>query len=300
MIPIIFGITVVSFLLIRIVPGDPAVQILGNHYTEAGAEQIRQTLGLNDPIAVQYLNFLKSAAKGVFGYSYVLNSSVGDLIKGGLGSTLFLVTMAGIFTALISFPMGLISGLRRGGAIDQTTRVFLLVGFAFPAFLLGILLILAFGVKIPILPINGYGEGFVGHVQHLILPAITLAIPFSTVLVRSLRASVIETMNSDYVTTALLKGISWNRVVAKHILRNASIAIVVVFGVNMAFLVGGTVVIENVFSVPGLGSLLVNSVSTRDYPVVQALTLVFALFVLFVNLFTDMLHVAIDPRLAQA
>ena len=300
MIPIIFGITVVSFVLIRIVPGDPATQILGNHYTEAAAEQIRQRLGLNDSIAMQYLHFLKSAATGSFGYSYTLNSSVGDLITGGLGPTLFLVTVAGIFTALISVPMGLVSGLRRGGIIDQSTRVFLLIGFAFPGFLLGVLLILWFGVKVPIFPVNGYGDGFVDHIKHLILPAITLAIPFSTVLVRSLRASVIETLDADYVTTALLKGISWRRVVTRHILRNAGMSIVVVFGVNLAFLVGGTVVIENVFSIPGLGSLLVNSVSTRDYPVVQGLTLVFALFVLFVNLVTDVLHIAIDPRLAQA
>ena len=299
MVPIIFGITVVSFVLIRIVPGDPATQILGNHYTEAAAEQIRDRLGLNDSILVQYLHFLKSAVTGSFGYSYTLNSSVGDLITSGLEPTLFLVAVAGIFTALISVPMGLISGLRRGGIIDQSTRVFLLIGFAFPGFLLGVLLILWFGVKVPIFPINGYGDGFTDHVRHLILPAITLAIPFSTVLVRSLRASVIETLEADYVTTALLKGISWPRVVTRHILRNAGMSIVVVFGVNLAFLVGGTVVIENVFSIPGLGSLLVNSVSTRDYPVVQGLTLVFALFVLFVNLFTDIVHIAIDPRLAQ-
>jgi peptide/nickel transport system permease protein len=300
MIPIIFGITVVSFVLIRIVPGDPATLILGNHYTPQAAAAIRHSLGLDRGIPAQYWLFLKSAVTGSFGHSYSLNNSVGGLILHGLAPTLFLIVMAGIFTAVIAVPLGLYSGLHRGGFVDQSTRVFLLVGFALPAFLLGVLLILVFGVKIPIFPINGYGVGFSSHVSHMILPAITLAVPFSTVLVRSLRSSVIETLKADYVTTALIKGIPWRRVVFRHILRNAGMSVVVVFGVNLAFLVGGTVVVENVFSIPGLGSLLVNAVSTRDYPVVQGLTLVFALFVLVVNLLTDVVHIAIDPRLAVA
>jgi ABC-type dipeptide/oligopeptide/nickel transport system permease component len=299
-IPIIFGITLVSFVLIRIVPGDPATLILGNHYTPTAAAKIRHSLGLDRGILTQYWLFLKSAATGSFGHSYSLNNSVGELIVNGLGATLFLIVMAGIFTAAIAIPLGLYAGLHRGGFVDQSARVFLLIGYALPGFLLGVLLILFFGVKIPIFPVDGYGTGFSSHVQHLILPAVTLAVPFSTVLVRSLRASVIETMQADYVTTALLKGIPWHRVVSRHILRNAGVSVVVVFGVNLAFLVGGTVVIENVFSIPGLGSLLVNAVTTRDYPVVQGLTLVFALFVLLVNLLTDAVHVAIDPRLAVA
>lgn len=300
MIPIIIGITVVSFILIRIVPGDPATLILGNHYTPEGAAQINTSLGLDRGILGQYWIFVRNAFSGSFGRSYSLGDSVGHLIAHGLGKTLFLIVMAGIFTALLSIPVGLYAGLHRGRVFDQTTRVLLLVGYALPGFLLGVLLILVFGVKFPILPINGYGDGFLDHVRHLILPSITLAVPFSAVLVRSLRASVVEAVKADYVTTALLKGIPWRRVVARHILRNAGMSVVVVFGVNLAFLVGGTVVIENVFSVPGIGSLLVSSVSTRDYPVVQGLTLVFAVFVLLVNLLTDAVHVAIDPRLAVA
>ena len=300
MIPIIFGITVVAFVLIRLVPGDPAVLILGNHYTPEAAVAIREKLGLDHSILGQYWLFVSHAVTGDFGHSYALNASVGRLIANGLGATLFLIAQAGIFTALLAVPTGLYVGLHRGGIVDQSARMFLLVGYALPGFLLGVLLILAFGVKVPILPISGYGHGFFEHVQHLTLPSITLAIPFSTVLVRSLRSSVIETLNADYVTTALLKGISWRRVVLRHILRNAGMSVVVVFGVNLAFLVGGTVVVENVFSIPGLGSLLVNSVSTRDYPVVQGLTLIFALFVLLANLLTDVVHLTIDPRLAAA
>jgi peptide/nickel transport system permease protein len=299
-IPLLFGITVVSFVLIRIVPGDPATQILGNHYTPQAAADITHQLGLDRNFAAQYWIFVKSALSGSFGHSYSLNSSVGALITRGLPATLFLIVMAGLLTMLIAVPLGLYSGLHQGGIVDQSARVFLLVGYALPGFLLGVLLILVFGVKIPILPINGFGTGFGGHLAHTVMPAFTLAVPFSTVLVRSLRAGVAETLKSDYVTTALLKGIPWRRVVLRHVLRNAGISVVVVFGVNLAFLVGGTVVVENVFSVPGLGSLLVNAVSTRDYPVVQGLTLLFALFVLLVNLLTDVFHLAVDPRLAKA
>ncbi|MGN6242432.1 MAG: ABC transporter permease [Motilibacteraceae bacterium] len=300
MIPIIIGITVVSFVLIRIVPGDPATLILGNHYTPEAAEQIRHNLGLDRGVAYQYWIFVKGVASGSFGHSYSLNASVGRLILDGMGSTLLLVLLAGVLTAVLAIPLGLYSGLHRGGAVDQSTRVFLLLGFALPSFLLGVLLILVFGIKTHVFPINGYGSGLLDHLHHLVLPAITLAIPFSTVLVRALRSSVIETLSADYVTTALLKGIPWRRVVVRHILRNAGMSIIVMFGVNLAFLVGGTVVVENVFSIPGLGSLLVNAVSTRDYPVVQGLTLVFALFVLVVNLLTDLVHIAVDPRLAVA
>jgi peptide/nickel transport system permease protein len=172
-----------------------------------------------------------------------------------------------------------------------------LVGFATPGFLLGVLLILYLGVKLAIFPISGYGDaGFLDHVEHLTLPAFTLAIPFSTVLIRSLRASIIEVARSDYITTMQLMGLSSATVVRRHILPNALLPLVMVFGVNLAFLVGGTVVVENVFSIPGVGSLLVSSVATRDFPVVQALTLLFAVFVLAVNLLADFVYTAFDPR----
>ncbi len=299
LLPIMFGVTVVSFILIRIVPGDPATQILGNHYTPAAAKAINHNLGLDRSIPAQYWLYLKSIFSGNFGHSYFYNQSVGDLLSARLPPTVFLVVFAGLLTMLITLPLGVASGLRRGGVIDQGARVFFLVGYALPSFLLGVLLILALGVKLAIFPITGYGDGFVQHVQHLFLPAVTLAIPFSTVLVRSLRSQVIENTDSDYVTTARLKGVPWHDVVRRHVLPNSLLPLIVVFGVNLAFLVGGTVVIENVFSVPGVGSLLVSSVSTRDFPVVQALTLLFAALVLLVNLLTDVLHVSFDPRLAQ-
>lgn len=300
LVPLLIGITIVTFLLIRIVPGDPATQILGNRYTPAQAADLDHSLGLDKSIWVQYLEFCRSALNGSFGYSYYYKTSVGSVLGARIGPTMLLLAVSGLFTIALAVPVGVIAALRRGGIFDQVTRVLFTVGFALPGFLLGIILILIFGVKLNTAPIGGWGNGFASHLFHLVLPGVTLAIPFSTVLVRSLRASTITVLEADFVTTARLKGISPGAVLVRHILRNSIVSVVVVFGVNLAFLVGGTVIVENVFSLPGLGSLLVNSVSTRDYPVVQAVALLFAVFVLAVNLLTDIVHAALDPRLARA
>ena len=297
LIPILIGITIVSFVLIRLVPGDPALQLLGNHYTPQAAAAVNHSLGLDRSLPAQYWLFLRNSVAGNLGTSYYYHDSVGHELAMRFPATIFLIVFAGILTVAIAVPIGVASALRQGGFVDQIARVFFLVGYALPGFLIGVLLILFFGVKIPIFPIEGYGTGFASHVGHLFLPAVTLAIPFSTVLVRSLRATVIDVLGADYITTAKLKGTSWLTVVRRDVLPNSLLPLVVVFGVNLAFLVGGTVIIENVFSIPGLGSLLVNSVSTRDFPVVQGLTLFFGVFVLAVNLLTDVVHVTLDPRL---
>lgn len=298
LVPLLFGITVITFLLIRIIPGDPAQQILGNRYTPEAGAQLNRSLGLDAPIWRQYLAFLRSAVTGDFGYSYFYKTSVGAIVGARLGPTMALVAVAGVFTVALSVPVGVVSALRRGGVFDHVARIVSTVGFALPGFLLGIVLILVFGVKLNTAPIGGWGTGVAGHLFHLVLPAVTLAVPFSTVLIRSLRASTIAVLAADHVTTARLKGIGPVALLWRHVLRNSVISVVVVFGINLAFLLGGTVVVENVFSIPGLGSLLVSSVSTRDYPVVQAVALLFAVFVVVVNLFTDMAHAALDPRLA--
>jgi ABC-type dipeptide/oligopeptide/nickel transport system permease component len=298
LIPILIGITIVSFVLIRLVPGDPAEQILGNHYTPQGAAAIDHELGLDQSLPLQYWRFLIHSLSGNFGTSYFYHDAVSHELTLAIPPTIFLIVFAGILTVAIAIPLGTLSGLRQGGVLDQVARVFFLVGYALPGFLLGVLLILYLGVKVPVFPIQGYGSGFAGHLSHLFLPAITLAVPFSTVLIRSLRATVIDVTASDYITTVRLKGVSGFTVLRRHILPNSLLPLVVVLGVNLAFLVGGTVIVENVFSIPGLGSLLVNSVSSRDFPVVQALTLVFAIFVLAVNLVTDLAHVSLDPRLS--
>jgi len=296
LIPVLFGITLITFFLLRLILGDPALQILGQHYTPAGAKVVRHSLGLDEPLWRQYLLFLQHLFQGNLGDSITFKQSTGSVIAERLPPTLFLVAYAATLALLVSIPAGVISALRRGGIFDQTARVTTLVGFAMPAFWLGIILILIFSVHLQLFPVNGYGNTFVQHLDHLFLPAVTIALGFSTIVIRTLRSSTLAVLSSDYVDTARINGISRFAVLRRHVLRNAIISVVVVFGINLAFLISGTVIIENVFGIPGVGRLLVDSVSTRDYPVVQGVTLIFAFLVVAVNLVTDVVHASLDPR----
>jgi ABC-type dipeptide/oligopeptide/nickel transport system permease component len=295
---LVLGITIITFLLLRLIPGNPALVILGNHYTAAGARQVNEALGLNKSLPAQYGQFMSRLAHGNLGYSFFYNASARSVIDQHVAPTLFVIVYAAILAAFVAIPIGVISGMRRNGIFDQASRIFFTVAFAMPSFWLGLILVLLFSVHVGAFPIDGYGSGFSGHLYYLFLPAVTLALPFSTVLVRSLRSSVISVSRADFVDTARIKGIKSRQVLTRHIVRNAIVTVVSVFGVNLAYLVGGTVLIENVFSLPGLGSLLVSSVSTRDYPVVQGITLVFALAIVLVNLITDVVHAMLDPRAA--
>jgi peptide/nickel transport system permease protein len=295
-IPVLFGITVVTFFLLRLIPGDPALQILGEHYTKASAAQLRHSLGLDKPLWDQYVLFVQHLFHGNLGESIYFREPARTVISERLPATLFLVGYSVVLATIISLPTGVISALRRGGVFDQTARVTTLVGFAMPGFWLGIIFILIFSVHLQLFPVNGYGHSFTGHLDHLFLPALTIALSFSTILVRTLRSSTLAALASDYVDTARIKGISRLAVLRRHVFRNAVVSVVVVYGINLAFLISGTVIIENVFGIPGLGSLLVDSVSTRDYPVVQGVTLVFAVCVVGINLLTDVVHASLDPR----
>ena len=298
LIPVLIGITIVTFFLLRLIPGDPALQILGQHYTKAGAIEVRHSLGLDRPLWQQYLLFLQHLLQGNLGESITFKQSVRSVISERLPPTLFLVAYITILATIVSGPAGILSALRRGGVFDETARVTTLVGFAMPPFWLGIILILIFSIHLQLFPVNGYGTTFTDHLYHLFLPALTIAIGFSTIIIRTLRSSTLAVLASDYVDTARIKGISRLAVLRRHVLRNAIVSVVVVFGINLAFLIGGTVIIENVFGIPGVGRLLVDSVSTRDYPVVQGVTLVFAFLVVAINLLTDVVHAALDPRVA--
>jgi ABC-type dipeptide/oligopeptide/nickel transport system permease component len=295
---LVVGITIITFLLLRLIPGNPAIVILGNHYTPAGAAKVNKVLGLQESIPHQYVTFIDRLLHGNLGYSFFESLPARTVIAQHLMPTLFLVLYAAIFAAAIAIPVGLAAGMRRGGVLDQVSRFFFTVSYAVPSFWLGLILVLVFSVHVAAFPIDGYGEGFFGHLYYLFLPAFTLALPFSTVIVRALRSSVISVAGTEYVATARIKGISSGQVLRRHIARNALVTVVTVFGVNLAYLVGGTVLIENVFSLPGLGSLLVSSVSERDYPVVQGITLVFALAIVVINLLADVAHAVLDPRVS--
>jgi len=297
-IPVLLGITIITFFLLRLIPGDPARQILGQHYTPKAGAELRRQLGLDEPLWDQYGLFMKHLAHGDLGDSINYQQPARTVIFQRLPATLFLVAYAAILAAIISIPVGVVSALRKDGIFDQVARISFLIAFAMPAFWLGIIFILIFAVHLHLFPVNGYGDGFTEHLRYLFLPAFTISLAFSTILVRTLRASTLQVLSTDYVDTARIKGISRNAVLRRHVLRNSIISLVVVFGINLAFLISGTVLIENVFGIPGIGRLLVDSVSTRDYTVVQGTTLVLAFLVVMVNVLTDVVHAALDPRVS--
>lgn len=296
---VMFGITLVTFFLLRLIPGDPALAILGSSYTHSRAVAIDNFLGLNKPIWTQYGIYMDRLFHGNMGFSFFYDESATTVIVQHLPVTVFLVVYAAILAAVISFPIGFISGVRRNGVLDETSRVFFTLSFAMPAFWLGIILLLIFSVHLQVFPLGGFGSGLIGHLYYLFLPALTIALGFSTVLVRSLRAATIATLQAEFIDTARMKGIRWSRVLWRHVFRNSVLAVVAVYGVNLAYLIAGTVLVENVFSLPGLGQLLVSSVSQRDYPVVQGVTLLFAVLIVLINLLTDIAQAALDPRVGQ-
>ncbi|HUD39490.1 MAG TPA: ABC transporter permease [Streptosporangiaceae bacterium] len=296
---ILFGITLVVFFLLRLIPGDPALAILGSSYTHQRATAIDDSLGLNKPIWTQYGLFMDHLFHGNLGYSYFYNEPATTVIVAHLAPTVFLVIYAAVLAAVISLPIGFLAGVHRGGVLDQASRVFFTVSFAMPAFWLGIILLLVFSVHLDIFPISGFGTGVAGHLYYLFLPALTIALGFSTVLIRSLRAATIATLQAEFVDTAKMKGIGYTKVLRRHVFRVAVLAVVAVYGVNLAYLISGTVLVENVFSLPGLGQLLVNSVSNRDYPVVQGVALLFAVLIVVINLLTDIVQASLDPRVGQ-
>jgi peptide/nickel transport system permease protein len=297
LVPIVLGVTVLVFFLIHLVPGDPAKTILGNHATPQKVALLHHEWGLDKPLPVQYWKFLGRMVRGDLGSSLFYSVPAGRLVVQRLPPTLWLIGLGTLFSVLIAVPLAALAATKRDRLPDQIVRAVPLVGLGFPQFWLGIMLLLAFGLHLGRgFPVGGYGTGVLGHLHSMFLPALTVALAIAPLLVRSLRASLLEVFESDYVTTARSKGLSGGRVLVRHALRNAVISTVSVLGVNIGFLVGGTLVIEQVFALPGIGQLMINSIFQRDFPVVQAVTLVFAIMVVLVYLFTDVVHALLDPR----
>jgi peptide/nickel transport system permease protein len=296
LIPVLLGISFIVFFLIRLIPGDPAATLLGSHATPEAVRALRMQLGLTEPLWRQYLTFLGHLLQGDLGYSYVYSSSVADLIMTSLPVTIWLLVSGTVFTLLIAVPLAVLAAARRNGITDNVIRAVPLVGLGLPSFWLGIILILIFGLKLHWFPVAGYGTSLTDHLRGIVLPGVTVALALAPILIRSLRASMIEVLGSDYIVTARGKGISTSRVVLGHALRNAAISSVTVLGVNVAYLTGSTLVVERVFSLPGIGQQMINSILGRDFPTVQGITLTFAIMVVVVNLLTDVTHAALDPR----
>lgn len=296
MIPVLFGITLITFLLIQSIPGDPAKIMLGTNARPDSIAALNRQLGLDKPLWQQYLIYLRNLAQLDLGDSIKFRMSVASLLGDRLPISMLLILWATLLTIVISLPLGIITALRKDGPFDQFIRASLMVTMVMPGFWVGIILLIVFSVRFGWFPVSGYGDGFIEHMHHLFLPGLTIALGLSPILVRALRASILEAMTADYVKTARAKGLAERVVIYAHVLRNALIPTVTLLGLSVGYLIGGTVIVENVFSLPGAGALLVQAISARDYPLVQSTTLVFAALVIFVNLATDLVYSFLDPR----
>ena len=295
-VPVIVGITLASFVLIHLVPGDPIRIMLGGKATKEHVAEVSHTLKLDRPLPVQYLTFVGGATHGDLGESIIQRRPVSGIVSERIGPSIFLLIYATLIGVVLALPLGILSALRHNRPLDHAIRLLTLVAFAMPSFWLALILIRTFSLDLGIFPVSGYGTGFVGHVRNLTLPALTIGLFLTSMLVRSLRSSLIDVFSEEYVEAARARGLSESRVVLRHSLRNALIATLTVLAVNLGFLIGGAVVIEKVFDIPGLGQLLVDSIFTRDFPVLQGLTLVFGLLVIAINLLSDLAYAVIDPR----
>jgi peptide/nickel transport system permease protein len=298
LIPVLLGISLITFFMIHLIPGDPARNMLGPRATPERVAELRQSLGLDEPLWSQYRRFLTGVVRGDLGTSLYYRQAVGPLVAERLPPTVFLIVYSAVMALIVAIPLGIVAAVRRNSWIDQVIRTVSLVTLAMPAFWLGVLFILYFGLYHGWFPVGGYGDTFRDHLHHLFLPSLTIALAMAPILIRSLRSSMVGNLRAQYATTARAKGLTDRRVVTGHVLRPSLISTVTVLGVNLGFLIGSTVIIETVFAIPGLGFLMVSSIQTRDYPVIQAVTLVMAVLVITVNLLTDMTYALLDPRVS--
>jgi len=296
LIPVVFGITLILFFMLRLIPGDPASVMLGERATDAAVARINHELGLDQPIYIQYGFFLRDLATLNLGTSIKYQVPVANLLGQRLLVSLSVVGVTLLLTIVIAFPLGVLAALKKDSLIDNAVRSLFVVLMLMPSFWVGILLIIFFSVQLGLFPVSGYGSGGFDSLHHLFLPALTIALAITPVLVRALRSSILDALSADYVRTARAKGLRESAVITAHVLRNALIPAVTLLGLSIGSLMGGTVILEKVFALPGAGALLIDSIGARDYPVVQAATMVFATMVILVNLVTDIIYSFLDPR----
>jgi peptide/nickel transport system permease protein len=297
LVPVALGVTFLTFMLVHLIPGDPGLTILGNKATPAKIALLHHEWGLDKPLPAQYLKYLGRVLHGDLGTSLFYGTNVTTLVWQKVGVTMFLIGFGGLLSMLLAVPLALLAATKRDTAADHAVRIVPLIGFGFPQFWVGLMLLLIFALHLGrAFPVGGYGEGLGGHIRSLFLPALTVALFFTPILIRSLRNALLEVLESDYITTARSKGLSERRVLWRHALRNAIASTTAVLAVNLAYLVGGTVIIEQVFDLPGVGQLMINSIFQRDFTVVQAVALAFAILVVVIYLLADIVQAALDPR----
>jgi ABC-type dipeptide/oligopeptide/nickel transport system permease component len=298
-IPAVIGVTILVFGAIKLVPGDPVRIRARGRMNEDQIAEAREELGLNDSVFEQYADFVTGIFHGDLGTSITQGVPVAGVIFDKMAPSLFLLVYAVILSVSIALPLAFIAVARRGTIVDHIIKTGGVIGFAMPSFWIGLLLILALGLYLRMFPIAGYGEGFLGHLYHLFLPSLTIAISLAPILVQSLRASMLEVLDMEFVEVARAKGLSEMRILYAHVVRNALIPFITVLSANISFLLSGTVTIEYLYAVPGLGSHLLRAISYRDYPTVQGVVLVFAVFVVIVNILADVAYAVVDKRVTH-
>lgn len=299
-VPVLFVVAVIVFAILRAVPGDPAAVIAGDSATPEQVAALREKLGLEKPVVTQFAIWLGGVLRGDLGESYFFRKPVAELIVQRLEPTLALGLAALSIAVSVAVPLGVVAAFRQGTWIDRAVMGLSVAGFSMPVFVLGYLLVWIFSVQLEWLPVQGYAriaDGLGPFLERLLLPAVTLALVYVALVARITRTSVLEVLNEDYVRTARAKGLRERDVLTRHALRNAAVPILTVVGIGLAVLIGGAVVTESVFAIPGLGRLTVEAVLSRDFPVIQALILLFATGYVFVNLAIDIGYAVLDPRI---
>ena len=299
-IPVMLVVAILVFLMLRLTPADPAAIIAGDNANAEQVAEIRKRLGLDQPILTQFVIWIKKLGQGDMGESFFFKKQVVELIADRLEPTLSLAVLTIFIAAMIAIPLGVFAAYRQGSWLDRIVMGFSVLGFSVPVFVIGYLLIYVFAIQLNWFPVQGYqrlSQGFGGWLQRLILPAVTLSVIYIALIARMTRTSVLEVMNEDYIRTARAKGQTEFKVLVRHALANAAVPIVTVVGLGIALLIGGVVVTESVYTIPGLGRLTVDAVLARDYPTIQAVILLFSLVYVVINLAVDLTYTIFDPRI---
>ena len=299
-IPVLTVVAVLVFLMLRLTPGDPAAVIAGDNATSDQVDAIRAKLGLNEPLGTQFYIWSSKLLSGDFGESFFFKKTVAELIAQRIEPTLMLSLCTIVFAVAIAVPLGVWAAARQGGWVDRIVMGFSVMGFSVPTFVIGYLLIYVFAIQLNVLPVQGYrrlSEGLGDFAQRMILPSFTLATIFIAFVSRITRASVIETLGEDYIRTARAKGLPGRTVLLRHALRNAAVPIVTVIGIGIAGLIGGAIITESVYNIPGVGRLTVDAVLARDFPVIQIVIMMFSFVYVLINLVIDLAYSLLDPRI---
>jgi len=299
-IPVMGIVALFVFLLLHLSPGDPATIIAGDYASPADIARIRAQLGLDQPLHIQFTTWLMQLSRGDLGVSIFSNLPVSQLILQRVEPTLSLALTTLIFAIVVAIPLGILAAWKAGSWVDRTVMAFSVLGFSTPVFVLGYALIYIFALQLGLFPVQGFvsiTDGIIPFLHRLVLPSITLSVIFIALFARITRASILEILNEDYIRTAKSKGLGERSILTRHALPNAAVPIVTVIGIGFALLIGGVVVTESVYNIPGLGRLTVDAVLRRDYPVIQGIILVFSGLYVLVNLIIDLLYVALDPRI---